>query len=266
MGDMLDATNPANIPADRNGSPAAKITVLANVHGQMFDVEGGNAPAAQVAGAVADRTKASAWSAVYCGWSNWDATNAAIRGAGETWRDASEWPAPGPYIWAADPSGNLHTGAWKLPVQPVAVQVSDNGTTDTSVTYGRFPARVAGYIDGPVSRWPDAAWQRFSAIADAPNLPVPDPTPEPTPAPDPNQPPVYGPPTGDVKVQLPLLEQGIEHPSVGVVQRLVGGLAVDDMFGPATKAGVEGFQHAHGLTVDGIVGAHTWGALLGAPQ
>jgi hypothetical protein len=38
--------------------------------------------------------------------------------------------------------------------------------------------------------------------------------------------------------------------------------AVDGRFGPSTQAAVEAFQAAHGLVVDGIVGAGTWAALL----
>ncbi len=37
---------------------------------------------------------------------------------------------------------------------------------------------------------------------------------------------------------------------------------VDGRFGPSTQAAVEGFQEAHGLVVDGIVGPDTWAALL----
>ncbi|MGA0397111.1 MAG: peptidoglycan-binding domain-containing protein [Ilumatobacteraceae bacterium] len=36
----------------------------------------------------------------------------------------------------------------------------------------------------------------------------------------------------------------------------------DGSFGPRTHAGVEAFQKANGLTVDGIVGRNTWAALF----
>jgi hypothetical protein len=39
-------------------------------------------------------------------------------------------------------------------------------------------------------------------------------------------------------------------------------LVVDGDFGPLTQSGVKSFQTAEGLTSDGIVGAHTWPALI----
>ncbi|MFK0288713.1 peptidoglycan-binding protein [Streptomyces sp. NPDC090499] len=41
----------------------------------------------------------------------------------------------------------------------------------------------------------------------------------------------------------------------------LGGYGVDGRFGPDTRTAVEGFQHDHGLKVDGIVGVNTWRAL-----
>jgi hypothetical protein len=47
--------------------------------------------------------------------------------------------------------------------------------------------------------------------------------------------------------------------------RALGGkpLVIDGEFGPATESDVLGFQHAAGITVDGIVGPQTWPVLLG---
>lgn len=41
-------------------------------------------------------------------------------------------------------------------------------------------------------------------------------------------------------------------------------VSLDGIFGPSTKAAVEAFQRAEGLTVDGVVGRNTWNALQAA--
>ena len=42
-------------------------------------------------------------------------------------------------------------------------------------------------------------------------------------------------------------------------------LALDGRFGPSTLAAVRSFQGKHGLSVDGVIGPHTWAALLSNP-
>ena len=71
---------------------------------------------------------------------------------------------------------------------------------------------------------------------------------------------------GLLTVQVPQLQQGARGDPVAAVQKLVGGVAVDGNFGPITLAAVVRFQQAHHLATDGVVGVHTWGALLGQPQ
>lgn len=70
------------------------------------------------------------------------------------------------------------------------------------------------------------------------------------------------PPTPTVgHVAMPQVAQGSTGDAVRVVQLLTGA-DPDAVFGPLTAAAVEAFQGAHGLEVDGIVGPHTWTALV----
>jgi peptidoglycan hydrolase-like protein with peptidoglycan-binding domain len=259
MGQMFDAVDPANIPATADGRPALRITVLANPAGQAFDVEDGNAVAAEVAAAMAVRESEGRWSVAYVNESTISPMEAAMGPKGLRWTEGASWPAPGVYLWAADPSGNIVAGRWHVPVAPLAIQDAQGAGYDVSTTVTNFPAAAAGYIDGPVSAWPANAWARFTALADG-SVPAPAPAPSPTPAPTP------APKPSEVTVLLPVLQQGVTAPSVRAVQLLVGGITVDGIFGPVTHARIVEFQATHGLTRDGIVGQHTWGALLGAPQ
>ncbi len=63
----------------------------------------------------------------------------------------------------------------------------------------------------------------------------------------------YAPPKGYKGSLSRLLKEGNQGRDVKRVQKLVG-TAQDGDFGPHTKTGVEKFQHAHRITVDGICG------------
>src|SRR5947209_15376216 len=64
----------------------------------------------------------------------------------------------------------------------------------------------------------------------------------------------------------PLEQEGSAGEDVKTVQYLVTAhghsTGVDGIFGPSTKAAVEAFQSSRGLSADGIVGPHTWPALI----
>jgi peptidoglycan hydrolase-like protein with peptidoglycan-binding domain/uncharacterized protein YkwD len=67
----------------------------------------------------------------------------------------------------------------------------------------------------------------------------------------------------------PVLEQGSCGPAVRELQRQLGQhgyqVAIDGDFGAQTLTAVRAFQKAKGLTVDGVVGPQTWGALSQPP-
>jgi N-acetylmuramoyl-L-alanine amidase len=60
-----------------------------------------------------------------------------------------------------------------------------------------------------------------------------------------------------------LLRRGSRGENVKLIQRKLGGLVVDGIFGVKTESGVRKFQKAKGLVVDGIVGIKTWSRLFG---
>ncbi len=64
----------------------------------------------------------------------------------------------------------------------------------------------------------------------------------------------------------PLVREGDQQHPVQTLQYLLRArghtLTVDGTFGPATEAAVRAFQQQRGLAVNGIVGPHTWSALI----
>jgi hypothetical protein len=175
MGQMIDAVNPANIPPDFDGRPALRITVLADPAGQCFDSERGNAGVDEVAKACSTAVHAGRWVVAYTNGDNHPALTTALAGYALGWRDAASFPAPGVYLWATDPTGTPHTRVTWADVEPVAVQWGWFATHDLSATYPTFGAEVAGYIDGPASKWPAEAWSRFVPFQPQSHVPVPAP-------------------------------------------------------------------------------------------
>jgi peptidoglycan hydrolase-like protein with peptidoglycan-binding domain len=72
-----------------------------------------------------------------------------------------------------------------------------------------------------------------------------------------------GPPTTSENTIV--LSSGSEGRQVELLQRALGGVKVDGIFGAETEAAVRRFQAGKGLTVDGIVGPLTSAALRGSP-
>jgi peptidoglycan hydrolase-like protein with peptidoglycan-binding domain len=64
----------------------------------------------------------------------------------------------------------------------------------------------------------------------------------------------------------PIVQQGDQEHPVRTLQYLLRArghsVAVDGIFGPVTEAAVRDFQGDKGLAVDGVVGQHTWSALI----
>ena len=161
VGTMFDAVNPANLPADAPAvagyldgprsqwpssawnrwtrTPHLVISVLADDRANTLDAEYGNAPNAQVAAAARARQDRGQWTVCYSNRSNLDPVCTALRAAGCRLMPAQSFPAPGVYLWIADPTGEAHLDVAEAPVQPVAVQYRWDQTTDTSMTWGSFP-------------------------------------------------------------------------------------------------------------------------------
>lgn len=61
---------------------------------------------------------------------------------------------------------------------------------------------------------------------------------------------------------MPTIQRGDKGKAVKILQIILGDLAVDGSFGPATQAQTLAFQKKHALDPDGVVGPKTWRALF----
>lgn len=115
------------------------ISVLGNAEAMVQDRETGNMDAAKAVACAGQRADGGKWASIYCNRDAYPDVNGAMAAARRQWADASAWPAPGIYLWAADPTGTLHdTVSWS-PVVPLAVQSIWKGGYDVSACYGTFP-------------------------------------------------------------------------------------------------------------------------------
>ena len=274
MGEMIDTTDPAAVPAELDGKPLILLSVLANPEGDGFDVETGNAAPAEVAAACSVKVHAGHWTVVYADEPYTAQMVNELAAKELRFAQAEQFPAAGVYLGAADWTHEAHLQPAWTDVHPVFCQWTNGNPYDTSQTAANFGAEVMGYLDGPESTWPAdqvARFARMSTVALPTPLPVPPPAPSPAPEPVPPPPPPPPPPApptsgGLITVLVPQLQEGASSDSVRSAQTLLGGLAVDGIFGPQTHARTMEYQSAHGLAPDGIIGVHTWGALLGHPQ
>jgi len=82
---------------------------------------------------------------------------------------------------------------------------------------------------------------------------------------------IVGEKTWRALIQNHVLKQGVTGDAVSAAQHLLvnvygySNIAVDGIFGPATRNAVKTFQTEHNLTADGIVGENTWKALIVGP-
>mgnify|MGYP002514102512 CR=1 FL=1 len=61
---------------------------------------------------------------------------------------------------------------------------------------------------------------------------------------------------------MPTIQRGDKGKAVKILQIILGDLAVDGSFGPATQAQLLSFQKKHALDPDGVVGPKTWRVLI----
>jgi Muramidase (flagellum-specific) len=63
--------------------------------------------------------------------------------------------------------------------------------------------------------------------------------------------------------KMPVVKEGSRGKAVEFIQKLVGAVPVDGVYGAVTKGCVMEFQRSKGLKVDGVVGRESWEAVVG---
>jgi Muramidase (flagellum-specific) len=71
-----------------------------------------------------------------------------------------------------------------------------------------------------------------------------------------------GPRTKSSISKLPVLKEGSRGNAVVFIQKVVGAVPVDGIYGAITKKGVLEYQRSKGIKVDGVVGRETWVAII----
>lgn len=199
MGDLYDSVYPFDIPdlapavlgyddgrtskwsaagwAEWVHVPQLHMSVTANPNSLAFDVEGGNAPAAQAVEAVRLRFKLGRPSVIYLAEASLAEVTRLLEVTGLTWTDASAWPQPEAYLMCANPTGVAHLRPSWAPVLPVACQWYWSGLYDRSETYGAFPALTTAPPTPvpPVAVQPPSEDEDMFVLLD-PGRPVPFPS------------------------------------------------------------------------------------------
>lgn len=139
---------PADAWAHFYGRPVCRVSVLADPGALAFDSEPGNAPVTQVATAVAVRASHGEASVVYTDESNLSGLTNALAAKSLRWLPATDWPAPGPYLWAASPGTTPGQVPTWCPVPPVAVQDRLEGSYDLSTLFAGWLPPV---LEAPAS-------------------------------------------------------------------------------------------------------------------
>ncbi|HHU08631.1 MAG TPA: peptidoglycan-binding protein, partial [Intrasporangiaceae bacterium] len=148
-----------------------------------------------------------------------------------------------------------------------ALQKALGGLTADGVFGAKTEAKVKEFqqakeltVDGVVNPnvWNALMGRSYTKTAGA-QSPAPGPTPDPSSNTDPA--PADG-ATDLTQYQSIVLRLGSRGDAVAALQKALGGLTADGVFGTRTELRVKEFQRSKELVVDGVVGRQTWAALI----